>query len=65
MSREIKIIFAPGSLDGFDGTQDELDELIESIKDAFQSGEIFDDAMDMDDEDDIWEILNQKTPPRQ
>jgi len=37
--KELKIVFAPGCFDSFDGTQEELDELMASIKEMFASGE--------------------------
>jgi hypothetical protein len=32
---KIKITFAPGCFEDFEGTQEELDELVESIKEMF------------------------------
>ena len=37
--KELKIEFAPGCFDNFEGTQEELDELIAQIKEMFASGE--------------------------
>ena len=37
--KEIKIEFAPGCFDSFEGTQEELDEFINQIKEMFASGE--------------------------
>lgn len=37
--KELKIEFAPGCFDSFDGSQEELDELIAQIKEMFVSGE--------------------------
>lgn len=37
--KELKLEFAPGCFDNFEGTQEELDELIEQIKAMFASGE--------------------------
>ena len=34
--RKLKIEFAPGCFDDFDGTQEELDEMINSIKQMFE-----------------------------
>lgn len=34
-----EIVFAPGCFDNFDGTQEELDALMEDIKKMFESGE--------------------------
>jgi uncharacterized protein YqgV (UPF0045/DUF77 family) len=38
---ELKIEFAPGAFDDFEGTQEELDELVAEIHRMFTSGEIF------------------------
>lgn len=37
--KELKIEFAPGCFDNFEGSQEELDALINQIKDMFSSGE--------------------------
>ena len=55
--KELKVEFAPGCFDGFDGTQEELDELIEEIRRMVSSGEILEQSrpVDFDDptEDDL------------
>ena len=38
-NKELEIEFAPGCFDNFDGTQEELDELVNEIKRMFASGE--------------------------
>lgn len=43
-----EIVFAPGCFDNFDGTQEELDELIASIHQMVDSGEIFEKARPVD-----------------
>ena len=68
----LKLIFAPGCFDNFDGTQEELDAMIEEIKEAFASGEAFskavaydiEDLIDTTDPQEIEEIVNQMTSPR-
>lgn len=37
--KDLKIEFAPGCFDSFEGTQEELDELVAQIKEMFASGE--------------------------
>lgn len=51
--KDLKIEFAPGCFDNFDGTQEELDELISTIKEMFASGEAIKNArpIDLDDLD--------------
>jgi hypothetical protein len=43
-----KIEFAPGCFDNFEGTQEELDELIAEIQRMFESGEIEAQATELD-----------------
>jgi hypothetical protein len=49
--KPIKVVFAPGSLDHFDGTQEELDDLVAQIQELADSGELAELAqpVDMDD----------------
>lgn len=46
-----KVFFEPGCFDDFEGTQEELDELIESIKAAIASGDFFKYSEPLDEED--------------
>ena len=73
--KPIEIVFAPGCFDSFDGTQEELDEMIEQIKKMAESGELFekstlvelDDIEDLIDETnplEIEEIVNKMLTPR-
>jgi len=55
----LKIEFAPGCFDNFDGTQEELDELVNEIKRMFETGELSEKAelVDIDalmEEDPEW-----------
>jgi hypothetical protein len=49
--KEIKIEFAPGCFDGFEGTQEELDELIADIKNMIASGELAENSRELTEED--------------
>jgi hypothetical protein len=40
-----QLIFAPGCFDNFDGTQEELDEMIADIKRMVEDGTIFDEMV--------------------
>lgn len=56
--KKIKVEFAPGAFDNFDGTQEELDELIKEIENMFANKtpeELQADAHEMTDED--WDDL--------
>jgi hypothetical protein len=50
--QEVKVVFAPGCFDTFEGTQEELDELMAEIGKMIQSGELFDNAVPIDELDD-------------
>lgn len=69
----MKLVFAPGCFDHFDGTQEELDELLKEIEEAFVSGKAFEqaveigtieDLIDETDPDEIEEIRQQLFAPR-
>ena len=59
---EIKIEFAPGCFDDFDGTQEELDELVALIKEMAASGELLDKATPVDELEDIDEEVLELLP---
>ena len=48
---ELKVVFAPGCFDTFEGTQEELDELMAEIGQLITTGEFFDksEAIDIDE----------------
>lgn len=43
--KKFKIVFEPGAFDGFEGTQEELDELVAEITRLAESGEIFEQGV--------------------
>lgn len=43
-----EIIFAPGCFDTFEGTQEELNELIAEIQRMAESGELFEQSTELD-----------------
>lgn len=45
---KMKLVFAPGCFDNFEGTQEELDEMIQHIQEAFESGELLEQAEEVD-----------------
>jgi hypothetical protein len=46
----MKVEFAPGCFDEFDGTQQELDELVAEIQRLADSGEMFENSMPVTEE---------------
>ena len=49
-----EIIFAPGCFDSFEGTQEELDELVAELNRMVESGELFDLTTPVNFEDGTW-----------
>lgn len=45
---EMKVKFAPGCFDSFEGTQEELDAIIAQIIEMARNGEMFENAQDFD-----------------
>lgn len=43
-NKPTEVIFAPGCFDNFEGTQEELDELIAAIHQAVQSGDLLENS---------------------
>ena len=57
-----EIIFAPGCFDNFDGTQEELQELLAEIHRMVEDGTIFEESAPLDPEEEarVYEMLKQK-----
>jgi hypothetical protein len=58
---KVKIHFAPGAFDNFDGTQEELDEFIADITAQAESGELLSNSEAFDINDLINEDLDAET----
>ena len=56
------IEFAPGCFDNFEGTQEELQELIAHIHQMVEDGSIFEysELLTTEEEEEMWEMLEQK-----
>jgi hypothetical protein len=46
-----KLVFAPGCFDNFDGTQEELDEMIAEIQAMVEAGTLLENSVPVDEED--------------
>jgi hypothetical protein len=59
-----KLEFAPGAFDGFDGTQEELDEMLAMLKGMLADGTLFENSTPVPDEEAeiIWQRLNNRKP---
>ena len=47
---KIKLKFAPGCFDNFEGTQEDLDKIIEYLRGVAETGEIFENLTPVDTE---------------
>jgi hypothetical protein len=54
MTNKPKVTFAPGCFNAFEGTQEELDALIQKITELVTTGELFENAtpFEVDEEED-------------
>lgn len=59
--KELKIEFAPGCFDSFEGTQEELDELMAEIKQMIEDGSLFDKSKAID----LEELIESDDPDDQ
>ena len=62
-NNKIKIEFAPGCFDNFEGTQEELEELIAEISRMAESGELFDQVHSLNEDElpeDVLEELHNR-----
>jgi hypothetical protein len=51
MTKKIEIVFAEGCFDDFDGTQEELDEMIAHIRELVDTGKLEEEAVLLTDEE--------------
>jgi len=56
MTKKIEVVFAPGCFDDFEGTQEELDELVAEIKSMAERGELEENSKQLSEEEEL-EIL--------
>ena len=48
--KDFEIVFAPGCFDNFDGTQEELDELVAGLQGMIEDGSFFENTMPLTEE---------------
>lgn len=64
-SKKIKVTFAPGAFDNFEGTQEELDKFIAEITELCQDPEKLTELvvpLDLEDEEDLLHQFLSHTP---
>lgn len=50
-NKKMKVEFAPGCFDDFEGTQEELEEFMRMIQEGFESGEFLAESEELTDEE--------------
>ena len=66
MTEKLKVVFAPGCFDNFDGTEEELAAMLADIHQMVEDGTIMDHAVPVDPEEEAKFIeLMQNRMPRQ
>ena len=64
--KKVKITFAPGAFDGFDGTQEELQEMIAMLRQMANDGTLEQNSTPVDpDDEELIKFLENKINPRQ
>jgi hypothetical protein len=49
--KPLKVVFDPGCFNNFEGTQAELDEFVKQIQEFAESGLLFENSVELTDED--------------
>jgi len=64
MTNELKVVFAEGCFDNFEGTPEELADFIAEIKNMAQNGTLMDNATQLTDEEEaeLLRVLESKEP---
>jgi hypothetical protein len=66
MTEKVKVVFAEGGFDNFDGTEEELAAMLADIHQMVENGTLMDNATPIDPEEELEFIeLMQKKVPRQ
>jgi hypothetical protein len=64
MTEKMKIVFAEGCFDDFDGTEEELAEIIADLQTMVDDGTLLENSerLTPEEEDDLIEMLKSKAP---
>jgi len=64
MTEKMKIVFAEGCFDDFDGTEEELAEIIADLQTMVDDGTLLEhsERLTPEEEDDLIEMLKSKAP---
>lgn len=66
MTEKLKVVFAPGCFDGFDGTEEELAAMLADIHQMAENGTLMANAKPVDESDEEFiQFMLTQIPPRQ
>ncbi len=65
MTEKLKVVFAPGCFDNFEGTEEELAAMLADIHQMVEDGTLMENATPIDPEDEEFIEAMQKRIPRQ
>lgn len=65
MTEKLKVVFAPGCFDNFDGTEEELAAMLADIHQMVEDGTLMENATPIDPEDEEFIEAMKKKVPRQ
>ena len=65
--KKLKVEIAPGAFDKFEGTQEELDELMAAIQKMAENGTLFENSSPVSDEEAeaVWQRIEEAAKKRQ
>lgn len=63
-NKPTEIVFAPGCFDNFDGTQEELQDMLAQIRQMLEDGTLMENSTQLSDEEsqEIMEMIEKKGP---
>jgi hypothetical protein len=64
MTEKLKIVFAEGCFDGFDGTEEELAEMLADLHQMVEDGTLMDNATPLrpEEEEEFVEMMQRRIP---
>jgi hypothetical protein len=64
MTEKLKVVFAEGCFDNFDGTEEELAAMLADIHQMVEDGTLMDNAVPVDPEEEVKfiELMQNRTP---
>lgn len=64
--KKLEIVFAPGCFDNFEGTQEELQDILAQIRQMAENGTLLENSepLPAEEEEKMWKMLEEKQKER-